>query len=153
MLAVWTLATQEEKAGTRRDLVLGIFSGRGGLSRAGDNAGVKLHEAHASVIDSADTSNDIYSLKLERTSLMWRGRPTGDSTRVNQPIQEAWSMPGARGSTWAVQFAFHPQWSRPLVGSLTVEGKGDLSKALKASPIRFVGPLYLGGIGELRFNR
>lgn len=153
MIAVWTLATREEKTGARRDLVLGMFSARGNLNRAAEQAGVRLDEAHTSVVDSAASANDMYSVKLERTLLIWRGHSAGDSTRVDHPIQESWSLPASRGGIWAVQFTYHPVWSRPLVGSLTVEGKGDLSKALKGSPIRFVGPLYLGGTGELRFSR
>jgi hypothetical protein len=54
---------------------------------------------------------------------------------------------------WGVDVTFTPEWSRPLVGVLSVEGKDDLAKALKASPIRFVGPRYYGGKGELRFSR
>jgi hypothetical protein len=153
MIAVWTIATQEEKSGGRRDLLLGFFSGRGSLTRAAEAAGVRLHEAEASVVDSAGTSNDVYSVKLQRTSLIWRGRSTGDSTRVEQPIQHSWLAPGVRGSPWLAQFELRPSWSTALVGSLSVEGKGDLGKALKASPIRFVGPFYHGGTGELRLSR
>jgi hypothetical protein len=40
-----------------------------------------------------------------------------------------------------------------MVGSLKVEGKDDLAKLLKASPIRFVGPVYQGGTGSLHFGR
>jgi hypothetical protein len=153
MLAVWTLASQEEKSGARRDLVLGFFSARGSLTRAAEQAGVRLSEAHASVLDSADTSNDVYNVKLERSSLTWRGRPSGDSTRVEGPIEQSWLVAGSRGTVWSAQFIFHPTSTRALVGSLSVEGKGDLGKALKGSPIRFVGPLYRGGSAELRFSR
>jgi hypothetical protein len=153
MLAVWTIATREEKSGARRDLVLGFFSGRGSLTRAAEQGGVRVSEAHASVLDSADTSNDVYDLKLERTTLTWRGHPSGDSTSVENPIEESWSVPGARGTQWSARFMFRPSWSRAMVGSLSVEGKGDLGKALKGSPIRFVGPLYRGGAGELTFSR
>jgi hypothetical protein len=153
MIAAWSLATQEEKSGARRDLMLGVFSARGSLTRAAEAGGVRLHEAQASVLDSAGASNDSYTIKLERTSLAWRGRPTGDSTRVARPIEESWSMAGLRGGVWAVQLHMSPAWSRALVGSLAVEGKGDLAKVMKVSPIRFVGPLYWGGAGELRFSR
>jgi hypothetical protein len=34
-----------------------------------------------------------------------------------------------------------------------VEGKDGLAKALQGSPVRFVGPLYRGGDGEVRFQR
>src|SRR5215210_7736136 len=150
MLAVWTIATQEEKSGGRRDLALGVF-GRSSLKRAAEIAGVRLHEATATVVDSAEEANDVYSIKLERTALVWRGRPTGDSARVERGVQESWSLTGARTGAWAGDFHYQPEWSRALVGSLTVEGKGDLAKALKASPIRFVGPLYRGGSAQLRF--
>jgi hypothetical protein len=40
-----------------------------------------------------------------------------------------------------------------MAGSLRVEGKGDFADAVKASPIRFVGPALLGGGGELAFRR
>jgi hypothetical protein len=153
MLAVWTIAAQDEKSRRRQDLVLGIFSARSSLRRAAEAAGVRLHEADVAVVDSADSANDIYTIKLERTSLIWRGRPTGDSTRMDRVLQESWQVPGMRSGVWSVEFKYQPQWSRALVGSLTVEGKGDLAKALKASPIRFVGPLYQGGRAELRFNR
>jgi len=153
MLGVWTIATEEEKSGGRRDLMLGFFSAKGSLSRAAEAGGVRLEEAHASVVDSAGGSNDVYNVRLERTTLIWRGRTTGDSTRLEQPIQQSWLAPGVRGSTWSAQLELRPFWSRALVGSLSVEGKGDLGKALKGSPIRFVGPLYQGGSGQLRFSR
>jgi hypothetical protein len=154
MIATWTLAAQEQKSGTRRDMVLDMYANRGSLIRAAEAARVRLHEAQTVVTDRPDTTADVYSVKLSGTLLIWNGRPTGDSTRVEQPMEESWSVPGIRGGgLWAVRLAVNPAWSRPLVGSLTVEGKGDLAKALKGSPIRFVGPLYRGGAGEMRFSR
>jgi hypothetical protein len=153
MLAVWTLGTQEQKSGVRRDVVLDMFSSRTGLVRAAEAALIRLHEAHSVVSDRADTIEDSYSVSLERTLLVWRGHPTGDSTAVERPIEELWVVPGMRDRLWAARLVISPTWSRPIVGSLTVEGKGDLAKALKASPIRFVGPLYRGGAGDLRFSR
>jgi hypothetical protein len=154
MLATWTLGTQEEKSNTRRDMVLDMYANRGSLIRAADAARVRIREAQSVVTDQPDSTADLYSVKLDRTLLIWNGRPTGDSTRIERPIEESWAVPGIRGGgMWAVRLAVSPAWSRPLVGSLSVEGKGDLAKALKASPIRFVGPLYRGGAGELRFAR
>jgi hypothetical protein len=153
MLAVWTLPTQEGSSGSRRDAVLGIYSARSNLTRAAGTAGVRLREAHLSVVDSADIGTDVHTIKLERTSLIWRGRPAADSTRVDRPIEESWTVPGTRTGPWSVRFTCRPVWTRVLVGSLTVQGKGDLTKWLKGSPIRFVGPLYRGGAGELQFLR
>jgi hypothetical protein len=153
MIGVWTLATSEQGSGTRRDLVLDMFSGRGPLKRAAELDRVRLNEARSGVLDMPDTTSDEYSLKIGKTTLVWVGRPAGDSTRAALPIQESWSAPSMRQGLWNVGLTLKPAWSRSLVGSLRVEGKGDLGKALKASPIRFVGPFYRGGGGELRFSR
>jgi hypothetical protein len=153
MLSVWSLATRHRKGGARRDLALDLFSRRSGLVRAAEASGVRMREAHSAVGEAADTTFDTYSVRLERTLLVWRGRPTGDSTRVPEPLQEQWEVSGRRGGSWSARVSMKPAWSRTVVGSLTVEGKGDLAKALKASPIRFVGPLYSGGVGELAFSR
>jgi len=153
MLSVWSLATREKKGGARRDLALDLYGRRSGLIHAAEANGIRMRDAHSVVADAVDTTFDSYSVKLERTLLIWRGRPTGDSTRVVAPIQELWQVIGHRGSLWSGRVVMKPTWSRALVGSLTVEGKGDLAKALKASPIRFVGPLISGGAGDLAFSR
>jgi hypothetical protein len=154
MMAVWSLATGVRGTGTRRDFVVEMYGGRGGLSRAAEVTGVSVEEVRAAVSDATDSTPDVHSVKVGKTLLVWNGRAAGDSTRVTQPLVESWSLVGRRsGGIWQTELAFAPQWSRPLVGSFRVEGKGDLAKALKASPIRFVGPLYRGGGGRLRFRR
>jgi hypothetical protein len=152
MIGVWTVATVDP-GGTRRGLVLDMFTGRGPLRRAAELDRVRLNEARSSVLDRPDTTADEYNLKIGKTTLVWLGRPARDSARVVQPLHESWSAPSLRQGVWKVDLTLTPAWSRWLVGSLRVEGKGDLGKALKASPIRFVGPFYRGGGGELRFVR
>ncbi len=152
MIGSWTLAASEQ-GGARRDLVLELFGARGDIVNAAENAKLKFREAQSSVSKAAGTGNDLLDIKIGKTRLVWNGRATGDSTRLEQPIQESWLAKGASGTFWRVNSALQPAWSRPLVGVLTVEGKGDLAKALKASPTRFVGPVYYGGAGELRFSR
>lgn len=153
MLAVWSLATTEKGSGPRRDLVLDLFSGRGALTRAAEASRVRLQEANAAVSNAADTLPDIYRVEVGRVRLVWTGRLVGDSTKVDRPIQEPWQVKGLRAGVWRADLKLNPSWSRAVVGSLRVEGKGDLAKVLKASPIRFVGPFYWGGGGELRFYR
>jgi hypothetical protein len=154
MLAVWSLAATAQKFGGQRDFVVELLGGKGGLSRAAEASGVSMEEVRAAVADAADTLLDSYSVKVGKTLLVWNGRPARDSTRLSRPVLESWSMVGLRSlGIWQTELELAPQWSQPLVGSFRVEGKGDLAKALKASPIRFVGPLYRGGGGKLRFRR
>ena len=76
-----------------------------------------------------------------------RGHPAGDSTRVDRPIEESWSsVTGTRTGPWSVRFSFHPVWTRGLVGSLTVQGKGDLTKwSRDADPVRWAAVPRWGG--------
>ena len=153
MLGVWTVAARDEKTGERRDVALNMYASRGNLIRAAENSGVRLREAESVFTGWADTTADTHRAKFGKTLVIWRGRPAGDSTRVEQPMEESWLVPGLRSGVWSARLVRRPYWSRSLVGSLTVEGKGDLAKALKSSPIRFVGPLHRGGGAQLRFTR
>ena len=153
MIGVWTAAASEQGSGARRDIMLDFVAVGGGLAEAASTARIKLGKARSSVSKVPDSDNDLYDVRIGNTRLTWNGRAAGDSTQVEQPIQEPWLGKGFSGSVWRIQSTFKPKWSRPLVGMLRVEGKDDLAKALQASPIRFVGPLYWGGGGELRFSR
>jgi hypothetical protein len=166
MLAAWTAAAAEVGSGTRRDVALEFVSGSGRLSRAAQGAGLNLVEARSVIgmvpfvseegVPSSDTR---YQLKIGKTLITWDGRPVGDSTRVDQPIQADWLARGRRSETsrradwWHARLLLTPAWSRGMAGSLRVQGKDDFAKALKASPIRFVGPLYSQGGGEIHFDR
>lgn len=154
LLAMWSLATVAVVTKAQRDFIVDLYGGRGGMGRAAEGTGVPMEEVRADVAAAVDTVPDAYSVKIGKTLLVWNGRPARDSTRVTQPLVESWSMVGLRNlGIWQAELELGPQWSQPLVGSLRVEGKGDLAKALKASPIRFVGPLYRGGGAKLRFRR
>jgi hypothetical protein len=153
MIGLWTVAVSEQGSGARQHVVLDFFGVGGGLVQAAGNAKVRFRQAKSSVSKVPGTDNELYAVKIGKTRLTWNGRAAGDSTRVEQPIQESWLVQGTIGTVWRVHATLKPEWSRPLVGLLSVEGKDDLAKALQASPIRFVGPLYQGGGAELRFSR
>jgi hypothetical protein len=152
MVGIWSLATVEQGSGARRDLALDMYASRERLRTAAAANLVQLHEVDVGFRTATDTSGTEYRQTIGKTQLVWSGRTAGDSIRV-EPIVETWQVPGVRGVTWSAQLSLSPAWGRALVGSLRVEGKGDLAKALKASPIRFVGPCYRGGGGQLRFTR
>ncbi|HEY8195968.1 MAG TPA: hypothetical protein VIG04_03230 [Gemmatimonadales bacterium] len=153
MIGIWAVAATEQGSGARRDILLDFVGVGSGLSQAAANAKVKLSEAQSSVSKVPGSDNDLYEVKIGNTRLIWNGRPVGDSTQVEQPIQESWLGKGTSGTVWRIEATFKPEWSRAMVGMLSIEGKDDLAKALKASPIRFVGPVYRGGGGRLRFSR
>jgi hypothetical protein len=151
MIGVWTVATTEQ--GGRRDLVLDFFAGNPQVVRGAESVKLRIREAKSRVSTAHESSDELHDVRIGKTRLVWTGRETGDSNKVEAPIEEAWLVRGASGATWHVQMTLQPAWIRPLVGVLRVEGKDDLAKALKGSPIRFVGPRYLGGAAQLLFSR
>ena len=153
MIGAWTVTASGQGSGDRQDVVMELFGIGGGLVQAAAYAKVKLSEAQSLMSKVEGTDNDLYEVKIGKTRLSWNGRAVGDSTSVRQPIQESWLTKGTAGMVWRVDVGLKPEWSRPLVGVLSVAGDDDLAEALKASPIRFVGPLYQGGGAELRFSR
>jgi hypothetical protein len=153
MVGIWSLATAEKETGARRDLVLDMYASRERLRTAAAADLIRLHEVDVGFRPASDTSGTEYSQTIGKTRLIWNGRPAGDTLKVERPITTTWQVPGVRGVTWSAQLSLSPSSGRALVGSLRVAGKGDLAKSLKESPIRFVGPFYRGGAGEVRFTR
>jgi hypothetical protein len=103
--------------------------------------------------DPENPSEELYTLKLGRTTLDWTGHLTGDTLQVGHELDRSWWAEGSRNTTWTVRSTFQPTGGRLMVGALRVSGKDDLAKALKGSPVRWVGPLYWGGAGEIAFIR
>jgi hypothetical protein len=153
MIVIWTLATAEQGSGTRRDLVLHASASSSRVVRAAEASKLRIREARWAVSRVPNSPDELHDLKIGKTHLVWSGRAVGDSTPIEQPIRESWLIGGVSGTTWNVLMTLKPKWSRPLVGVLRVDGKDDLATSLKASPIRFVGPRYLGGSADLRFTR
>jgi hypothetical protein len=152
MIAVWTLGATQQRSGMPRNLVLGLYAGSDRLAHTAGATRIRVREVKSGFSKDPETGTDRHSVKIGKTLLVWNGRAAGDSTRVADPITEPWSGEGARNLSWTADLTLSPTWSRDLVGSLRVEGKGDLADALRASPIRFVGPLYYGGGGELNLS-
>ena len=153
MIGVWTLAMSGQGRASRRDLVLDFSSGSAQVVRAAEAVKLRIREASSKLTQAPESSNEIQEVRLGRTRLVWNGRAAGDSTRVERPIRDEWFVKGSSGTFWNVRLQLDPVWSRALVGVLSVEGKDNLAKSLKASPIRFVGPRYLGGSASLIFSR
>jgi hypothetical protein len=100
-----------------------------------------------------ESTRDRYQVKIGKTVVTWEGTLPADSGAVSGPLEATLAFEGQRKTAWTARAALAPQWSRRLSGVLLVEGKGDLAKALRASPIRAFGPLYGGGDGRVEFLR
>jgi hypothetical protein len=161
VLGFWTVAA-DSSSGNRRDLVLEVFTNSGRLEDFGERAGLDIARMKSGIgpvppdDEGVSSGDDRYQLTIGKTQLVWDGRPGADSARLDTPLARDWRAQGRRSGRlggWVNgNLSLSAEWTRAMIGSLKVEGKDDLARLLRASPIRFVGPGYQGGAGSLEFE-
>jgi hypothetical protein len=159
LFGFWTVLAAGP-SGTPQDVALDLFANSDRLIRSARLAGQELHEARLTVgkVPAEDengvpSSDDRFQVKLGGTVVTWDGRLAGDSAAVAEPVDNTWAVTGMRGGVVTGSLTLSPRRSQPMAGSLKVDGKNELAKALRASPTRFAGPAYRGGAGKVSFAR
>jgi hypothetical protein len=160
LLALWTVSAAEAGSGKKRDIALLMLTNSSRLVRSGRLAGQTLHEVKATlglvpeVDENGEPSKDNrFQVKVGKTLVTWDGRHASDSAAASGSVAIAWAARANAPSKGRGSLTLAPVWASPMVGALKVEGKDDLATALQGSPLRFVGPLYRGGSGEIRLTR
>jgi hypothetical protein len=160
MIGVWALAAADADGGARNDVVLKFFTNTGRLERAAQVNGLDLRTVRSSVreieneeVSGAPPIGTRYEFKLGKTIVIWDGRRVSDSTPATGTVASRWRADSRRRGPMKARLVLTPQWTKPMVGSLRVEGNDEFADAIKASPIRFVAPAAVGGGGELLFGR
>jgi hypothetical protein len=157
VLGIWTVAGQTDGPGPG-NVVLDLRSNDGDLRDIADDAGLDLESLSSNVgaiprEDGAPRADERrYQIRFGKTLLVWDGRGGEDTTRAPPPVIWHWQARGSKQRWITGELTLKPATSAPMVGSLRVEGKDAMSRALQASPIRYVGPSYEGGEGELRLH-
>jgi hypothetical protein len=160
MVGVWSLAASGPAGGAHRDVALRLFTNNGSLERAAREGGLDLRKVRSEVRDIPSTYDPDAppigirrEVRLENTRLIWEGRRVDDSTRASGPLALQWHADSRRGGPVDTRLVLTPEWTIAMAGSLRVEGDDDFAEAVKASPIRFVGPAVQGGGGELTIRQ
>lgn len=117
--------------------------------RSADDQGLKLERSPVTLEDLPNSTNRRLTLKVDGTTLRWEGRDAADSAAAGAPVERRWLVKGDDRRYRFVTMRVTPTSSRSMIGSLIVQGNGDLARALRSSPIRYVGPNLRGGGGEL----
>lgn len=117
--------------------------------RSADDQGLKLERSPVTLEDLPNSTNRRLTLKVDGTTLRWEGRDAADSAAAGAPVERRWLVKGDDRRYRFVTMRVTPSSSRSMIGSLIVQGNGDLARALRSSPIRYVGPNLRGGGGEL----
>lgn len=118
--------------------------------RSADEQGLRLERSRVTLEAIPNSANRRITVKVGGTTLRWEGHDASDSAAAGTPVERRWMVRGADRRYRLVTMRVAPVSSRSMIGSLIVQGDDNLSKALRSSPIRFVGPNYRGGSGELR---
>lgn len=160
MVGVWSLSAAEGPGNTVREVALRLFTNNGRLERAADLSGLDLRKVRTEVREipndndaSAPPIGILRTVRLNKTLLTWEGRQVDDSSQAQGALTHVWLARAKGRGTVTARLTLAPTWTKGMAGSLRVQGDDDLAEAVKASPIRFVGPAVLGGGGELAFGR
>ena len=156
VLGIWTVAAETGASGPR-DLALELRANDGDLRDAGEDAGLDLERLNISVgpvprDDGPPRPDETrYQIRFGKTVLVWDGRSAKDTMHTSAPVGWSWQAVRQKKGGWLIgALTLKPTESTMMIGSLRVEGKDPLARALQASPIRYVGPAYRGGEGELQ---
>lgn len=158
MLGIWTVAAAGGSTASGRELALEMFTNHSGVEARGREAGLDLRNARTTVgpgpedEDGRPSPNDRYTIRLGKAQVSWEGRAAEDTSAMTAPLALQWRAPGRRGGWVEAALSLEARTTGGMIGSLKVQGKGDLARTLQESPIRFVGPGYRGGGGSLRFG-
>jgi len=159
LFGTWTV-TAAGPGGKAQEAVLELLANSDRLIRSARLAGQEMQEAHLTVgkvpvedENGTPSGEDRIQVKLGKTVVTWDGHLAGDSTHVGAPQETEWTGQGVRGGEATGKLVLTPTYSRAMAGSLKVDGKDEVAKALRASPTRFAGPAYRGGGGTVSFGR
>jgi hypothetical protein len=157
VLGIWTVAGHRDGSGPG-DVVLDVRSNDGDLRDAADHAGLDLENLSSSIgpVPREDgpprPEEHRYQIRFGKTMLVWDGRGGEDTTRTPPAVTWQWQASGSNRRWLTGELTLKPATSTPMLGSLRIEGNDAMARALQASPIRYVGPSYEGGEGELRLH-
>lgn len=126
-----------------------LFTNDKRIARATDSTAMPFQQVKATYGKAAHGDDERHILVLGKSSLIWDGHAAADSAPVSAPIKQALVIRGPRNKPVILSWHLTATQNRSMVGALVVQGKDRLAKLLRKSPIRYLGPLYEGGKGEL----
>jgi hypothetical protein len=130
-------------------LELGLDADR--LDRVGNELNIASKDRSLRVRQGVEGEDDQWALPLEGAELIWSGHRAGVD-RVGSTRVMSFGYVGRRNTVWRIDLRMVPGREQDQVGSLRVEGRGDLAQALKSSPIRAVAALQGGGEATMTFH-
>jgi hypothetical protein len=128
-----------------------LFTNNHRIDRNSELDGLKVDTVEEDRGDMPDTPGDrFYHIRVKKTDIHWAGHMAG-SPMESEPRRWTLMFKGTKNSSWLADVRLEPEQQQFFVGSLRIQGKDDLAKAMKASPMRMQGPAFWGGAGRFEF--
>jgi len=156
VLGFWIFAASRTEGDYRRDqwYAAQFWTNDWHVQRATEQAFIPMSTFKPSLEAVPESNRHSYEVKIGKTILAWDGELVGrDSAESVQRVEAQLILDGKRRISWQGALSMQTRWMRYLPGTFRVQGKDDLAKALKASPIRMFGPMYWGGDARVDFSR
>ena len=129
-----------------------IFTNNHRIARNTELGGInKLETVEERLDEVPETGDRRYEIRVQKMDLRWDGHLAGDEPTPGVPREWAFIVRGKRSVLWFARARIDPAYQQPVVGSLKIQGKGDLAEALRDSPIRMQGPAFWAGSGLFEF--
>lgn len=149
----WGLAATGDRLGAGPGLSqIVLATNNSGLKRQMELAFIQMERIEINRDSVAESDDELYRLRLDRTDVFFSGHPRPDSTLTVGPVQHRWAVRGDANRVWQVEFSAYPTTISLLPGAFRFQGRGKLAEALAASPIRLVGTMLEGGTGWMKFG-
>jgi len=126
-----------------------LFTNDKRITKSTDSSRVAFRQVKATFGKAAHGDDERHVISFGKTTLIWDGHAATDSVTLTSPIERVWVLEGSRNRPVLLRWTVSAVSSRSMVGALVVQGKDRLAKVMRSSPIRYLGPVYQGGIAQL----
>jgi hypothetical protein len=142
-----------EDGGRAADVPVELVTSNWRIRKDASLQNVDVEVAKAQITrDPRPGADNRLTIKLGDATLRWEGHPVTDSVSPVAPVERRLLIRGTDRRYRLLTWRLEPEVQRAVVGSLIVEGKGDLAKAIRNSPVRFVGPGYQRGSARMQVD-
>lgn len=153
IVATSSLAAREARGfPSASSYLIDFMTDQRSLARAADDAGFGMSGIKVITRTRVGEDDPEVSITVDGVHITWSGHAIGDSG-VGTTRSVSFGYASGRGSRWLIELESAPASSRLMVGTLEVDGRNTLAKALKASPGRAIGPEESGGTTSWTFHK
>ncbi|MGH7594401.1 MAG: hypothetical protein ACRELE_11205 [Gemmatimonadales bacterium] len=137
---------------TASSYLIDFMTDQRSLARAADDAGFGMGSITVTTRTRVGVDDPQVLIAIDGLRITWSGHAIGDSG-VGTTRSVSFGYGTGRGGAWLIELQSAPATSRLAVGTLELDGRNTLAKALKSSPVRSIGPMESGGTASLTFQR